>query len=437
MSRNKISEIILGLIIALITYVAFLYIYKNSISPTHLYLGYNYRDLSLGVHCICVGFLLFPLLWIQIKPRRPSDVAIWLLYMFSYAPTTFVSFHVLQDPFPDALFLLMALLLALILIELSRHHRIKLSFPLGRPLFIPLDAIFLILSIILCVYIFYLIGYNFNLDFEHAYVRRLAIRESSSLISGYVLAFGRSVIIIFSVYMLLVKKSKLAFITIIILSIGIYSYDGTKNALILPLFLVLIFILLVQKRSNIAINIILLFMVLASIVEFAYIHTDIISTYLTRRIFAVPGILNSFFWEYYSNHEKVMMADSVGRYFINASNIISPTYTIGYEYLNNIKSNANTGIWMGSYAHFGLIGILSLSMVAGFILGLVDNLTKVNFAVLGYLVCAYIGILWSEQMLHTSMLTGGIFYILISLIVYCNPNIMNSSFAPLNPEMGA
>jgi hypothetical protein len=119
------------------------------------------------------------------------------------------------------------------------------------------------------------------------------------------------------------------------------------------------------------------------------------------------------------------MADSVGRYFINATNIISPSFTIGYEYLNNIESNANTGIWMGSYAHFGLIGILSLSMIAGFILGLVDNLTKVNFTVLGYLVCAYIGILWSEQMLHTSMLTGGVFYIIIFLIVYCKPNVMN------------
>lgn len=406
-------------------YVAFLYIYKNSISPGHLYLGYNYRDLSLGVHCICVVFLLSPLLWIQIKPRRPSDIAVWLLYMFSYAPTTFVCFHVMKDPFPDALFLLTVLLLALILTELSRHHRIKLSFRLARPVSIPLDTIFLILSMIVCTYICYLIRYNFNLDLENAYVRRLAVRESSSLISGYILAIGRSVIIIFSVYMLLIKKSKLAFITVIILSIGIFSYDKTKIALIIPLLLVLIYILMVQKRSNVAINIILLFLVLASIVEFTCIHSDIISTYLTRRILAVPGILNSFFWEYYSNHEKVMMADSVGRYFINATNIISPSFTIGYEYLNNIESNANTGIWMGSYAHFGLIGILSLSMIAGFILGLVDNLTKVNFTVLGYLVCAYIGILWSEQMLHTSMLTGGVFYIIIFLIVYCKPNVMN------------
>ena len=125
MARNKISEILLSIIITLMIYVAFLYIYKNSISPGHLYLGYNYRDLSLGVHCICVVFLLSPLLWIQIKPRRPSDIAVWLLYMFSYAPTTFVCFHVMKDPFPDALFLLTVLLLALILTELSRHHRIK------------------------------------------------------------------------------------------------------------------------------------------------------------------------------------------------------------------------------------------------------------------------------------------------------------------------
>jgi len=35
---------------------------------------------------------------------------------------------------------------------------------------------------------------------------------------------------------------------------------------------------------------------------------------------------------------------------------------------------------------------------------------------LGTLVCTYLGINWAEQMFHTSMLTGGVFYIMLFLI---------------------
>ncbi|MBN2643282.1 MAG: hypothetical protein JXR78_16645, partial [Victivallales bacterium] len=378
-----------------------------------------------GVHATVIGFYLLPLLWLPITPKRPSDMTIWLLYMFSYAPTTFICFHIIKDPFPDAIFLLVALLIALIIVDLSRRHRIKLIFHLDLPIIIPLDKIIIMLSVLLCIYVVYLMKFNFNFDFVNVYERRLAIRGSSSLLTGYILSFCRSVIIIFSVYLAFVKKSRIAFLALIILSVGIFAYDGTKSSLLIPMFLVLIYFLTIFKKSNVTINFILLFFIIVSIVEFIRLDSNITSTLFTRRIFAVPGLLNTLFWEYYSVHDKVMMADSIGRYFLGSTNVTASTFVIGYEFFDSLEANANTGIWMGSYAHFGFIGIVLLSMVSGFILGLVDNLTKTKFPVLGYLVCAYIGILWSEQMLHTSMLTGGIFYILIFLMIYCNPNILN------------
>ena len=33
---------------------------------------------------------------------------------------------------------------------------------------------------------------------------------------------------------------------------------------------------------------------------------------------------------------------------------------------------------MGGYAHFGLIGLILISTIAGFIIGLIDNLSKQN-----------------------------------------------------------
>lgn len=426
MSRKRISEIAVSFVVALVIYGSFYYIYKISISPAQLYQNFNFRELTCEVHAIAIGFFLLPLLWLPIKPKRPSDMTIWLLYMFSYAPTTFMCFHIMKNPFPDAIYLLATLLIALIIVDLFRRHHIKLIIHSDVSINLPLDKIIIMLLVLLCAYVIYLIRFNFNLDFENIYVRRLAVQESSTILSGYILAFGRSVIMIFSVYMAFVKKSKIAFLALIILSVGIFSYDGTKASLIVPMFLVLIYFLTIYKKSNVMLNIILLSLILLSIIEFVRLDSNIISSFFTRRIFAVPGFLNTAFWEYYSAHDKVMMADSIGRFFVDSSNVMASTFVIGYEYLNNSETNANTGTWMGGYAHFGLIGVILMSMLAGFIIGLVDNLTKVKFAILGYLVCTYIGILWSEQMLHTSMLTGGIFYILIFLFIYCNPNIINS-----------
>lgn len=330
-----------------------------------------------------------------------------------------------EKPFSGCNILLVTLLIALIIVDLTRRHRIKLIFHLDIPIVIPLDKIIIMLLVLLCIYIVYLIKFNFNIDFANVYERRLDVRESSSLLSGYILSFCRSAIIIFSVYLAFVKKSKIAFLALIILSIGLFAYDGTKSSLLIPIFLILIYYLNIYKKSNVTLNSILLFIILASIIEFVSFDSSITSILFTRRIFATPGLLNTLFWEYYSVHDKMMMADSIGRFFVDSSNVTASTFLIGYEYFNSFDANANTGIWMGSYAHFGFIGIILLSMIAGFIIGLVDNLTKAKFPVLGCLVCVYIGILWSEQMLHTSMLTGGIFYILIFLLIYCNPNILN------------
>ena len=271
-------------------------------------------------------------------------------------------------------------------------------------------------------FIFSLSGLDLNLDFASIYERRHAVRGSSSWWSGYLISFCRSIVIIAAVYLFFIKKNKISLLILIACPIVIFSYDGTKSALLIPVFLSIIFFLVNNNKGLNSLLILMLFLITASIIEFDLMDTNIISTLFVRRIFAVPGLLNSLFWEYFSVHDKVMMADSIGRFFLDQSDVTASTYVIGYEYFNRPETNANTGIWMGGYAHFGFIGIILTSAIAGFILGIIDNLTKERFLMLGFIVCSYTGILWAEQMLHTSMLTGGIIYIVIFLMLYCNPS---------------
>lgn len=417
-SRQKLWLLTIRFVVALLVYGAFLYIYKNSISPGNLYIGLSFKALTLWEYSISIGFYLLPLFWIPVTPQRPSDIAIWLLYIFSYAPTTFLCFHVMDNPFPDAFFLLFFLLTALIMTDLSRRHHIKFNLVTSRSLKIPLDKIIIVLSALLGVYILSLSGFGLNLDIVDIYTRRLAAREYSSWVYGYMLSFSRSVVTIFSIYLFFVKRIKISLLILVICSIGSFSFDGTKTSLLVPIYLALMYYFVIHKKSYNTFLVFLLFLTIASIIEFKMSNFLILSEVFVRRVFMIPGHINIAFWEYYSIHDKVMMADSIGSFFADAANITPATFVIGEEYFRSSLTNANTGIWMGAYAHFGIIGIYFTSILAGFILGLIDNLTRERFFILGFLVCSYVGIIWAEQMFHTSMLTGGIFYLWIFLMLY-------------------
>ena len=114
-----------------------------------------------------------------------------------------------------------------------------------------------------------------------------------------------------------------------------------------------------------------------------------------------------------------MLTDSIMGHFMVPVYDVPLTFVIGREYLHNIQANANTGIWMGWYAHFGIAGVFVASIIGGFIVGLIDRMTKSGLYIFGCLGCFLIGIIWSEQMLHTSMLTGGVFFY-IAILYFIN-----------------
>ncbi len=172
-------------------------------------------------------------------------------------------------------------------------------------------------------------------------------------------------------------------------------------------------------------------MLVLSFMEYSVFETNILGEFFVRRILAVPGFLNITYWDYFSEHEKVLLTDSIGRYVSDPVYDLSAPFLIGIEYLNDVEANANTGIWMGGFAHFGVIGVLITSAIAGLILGLIDNLTRINYFMFGTLACTYIGINWSEQMLHTSMLTGGVIYILFFIFI-----IRSSQLIPVEARRG-
>jgi len=430
-SKIHFSPLLLRLILGLIMFVLYMliaYLYRVNISPRYLYSGFTHQSLNLFKFIFSVIFFIAPVMILSLYPKRPSDYTVWVLYLFSYAPTALLSFHIINRGITEIISLLLMLLTAFLIFFYSRLLIVKIL-PKIKINFEKIDIVFLILLfIILAFYVLSLIGYKLTLDVSTIYARRLAVRETlvPKSISAYILWFTRQCMLLIGVYLGVAKKKPYYLVMTAILAIGLFSFDGTKTSIIIPLVLVVLAWLLITNpnRNVLFLPISLLIVSFIGLAEFLFFHTYLVNDYIVRRIFIVPGVLNSFYWDFFSVNPKGMLAGSIFSKFLTPVYDMPITFVIGREYLHNIQTNANTGIWMGWYAHFGILGVFAASAIGGFIVGLIDRLTKSGLYIFGCLVCFLIGITWSEQMLHTSMLTGGIiYYIIILLFINISPRL--------------
>lgn len=403
-------------------YALLLYLYKVDISPSNSYLGFVYRQLDVVELIVSILFFIIPAMILPLYPRRPSDFTVWALYLFSFAPTSFVSFHILDQGFAQTVSLLFVLIAAFFLFFYSRLHfftilpKIKINFE-------KIDIIILFfLFLIITLYTWSLAGFRPSLDFANIYERRLLARETvgSGTIVAYILSFSRQCMLLIGIYLGIVKNKPYYLIMAVLLAFAIFSINGTKASLIIPIVLGgLAWMLMIDPNRNILfLPIAGLLICLIGLFELLLNDSNLTNDYLVRRIYIVPGVLNSFYWDFFSTHPKGLLTDSILRNFIEPIYMMPLTFEIGREYLHNVQTNANTGIWMGWYAHFGISGVFGASIIGGFIVGLIDKLTKSVLYILGCLICFLVGITWSEQMLHTSILSGGIaFFIVILLLI--------------------
>jgi hypothetical protein len=426
--KKNINQRVLLLIIAIIIYTVFYSLYKQDISLTNSYRGFFFHQLSFEEFFVSIFFYFLPLFFLPISLKRPSDVCLWSLYIFSYAPATMMCFYITTKGISSTSFFLFLMLCALITLKYFRYHSYKAySKKITRLKYID-KILFFIFFLLITVIALNLIDFRFNLDLISIYERRLFARDMNIGAQVYLISIGRSLLTILGVYIALVNKKLLYGMLVIIFSFAIFSYDGTKSTILMPLYLSLIFYIYSHSKFSSWIPMLIALVVVLSLLEFHLVKTNNLSEFLTRRIIAVPGYINTAYWDFFCENNKVLLTDSVGRYFLDQVYDRPPAFLIGLEAIGDKEMNANTGIWMGAYTHFGIVGIFIISAIAGFILGLIDNLTKKNYFMLGTLVCAYIGIIWSEQMFHTSMLSGGVFYIILFLFLVRSSKI-------ISPEM--
>jgi hypothetical protein len=125
-------------------------------------------------------------------------------------------------------------------------------------------------------------------------------------------------------------------------------------------------------------------------------HRWLDSTHLAengvRRILVAPGMLASVYWSYAPN----------------AQSLQAITFEVGEFFFDDVRMNANTNflMWGWVWARWG--GVASVAFTAGLMVAFFRTFPGPNYLYLGALMGAGCMFVWSEQFLHTSLLSSGV-----------------------------
>lgn len=370
------------------------------------------RTVAPWEHLLAILCMLAPFSFLRRGVATPAACASWTLYGFVYLSAAVIGVTVLPDII-DYL-ALMGFLAACLFV----FHLVAAGIPMPKlakaPIAVPLDFVLFVFLAVLCLYTWYKAGFYIRIGIDDVYGRRLDVRESGGF-AGYAMAPFRLLLPTLAIQAWRTNRNIIWVLLLGLSCLGIYSYDGTKTTFVFPVVLFILANGIAKGRIACTILALIVGLNLLAYLEYASAGHFILADYIIRRSFVVPGLLTSFYWEYGPC----------------VNNLRQVTYEIGSVYLGNSDANANSNFWMWGWAWLGIAGGLLVSMVGGMLISLFASYPGSRFPKLGSLMACGCALIWTEQFLHTSLLTSGVIYLTgLAFMMRLAPN----SFKSLAPQ---
>jgi hypothetical protein len=258
--------------------------------------------------------------------------------------------------------------------------------------------------------------YNVRSDFEELTVTAnpiisMLMNWQQKVVNPLLIAYG------------VVRKKPIALVGGLIGQLLLYSFAGHKTVLFSALMVFGILIGLwkgAKYFGPIIVTGLISLVTLLATVDLAANSLALTSLFV-RRMILLPGLLTGHYFEYFSTHQ---MAQSLGPlltpFFDNPYDISLPRI-IGGEYFGSDDVAANANMWADAFANFGVIGIVSFSVILGVIIWVFNSLAlERDYRIVGSLAGLSAWTLCNSG-LGVSLLTHGIAFALV--IVYFMPHM--------------
>ena len=358
--------------------------YATFIVPIYGYMGFGWAPNGVKVFESLVALVLFAL-YLPSAVKRPSDFFIHVHFLLPVVPMLVL--YGASD-LPRAYMYFVTLAFAVVCLVR------KFKLPKIKGDMIPIRIMMWGLLVIAAIYILSIILYgglrylNFNL--LKVYEFRSLTAQDLPGIYGYFSPMISKVLLPFILLLAVYGRKWLIAGLALAGSVMMFAMTNHKGPLFYP-FLVLgiyyvIYIMHSRRRMVQMLLACYILVILVSLVPFLINYSEeteqplsriIMGSLLLRRGCFVPPHLNFIYYDFFSTHPHVMLAQSKLTFgLIHYPYDFGSSKLIGYHYFNNELSNANTG-WLGSgYMHFGFAGLLIYAFIIGLLLSIVDTLAK-------------------------------------------------------------
>lgn len=403
-----------GAVLGTATYtVVFHGVYALVIAPTFSYDGSFYAPVSTLAVVVAGAAAILPSIWLPSRLTRPSQVALWLIYLIGYIPASLVMYYVLEADLPElAPFTLVLVAGMAILGVMDRVPRTFWVVPI-RSSVAGFSRLLAFTAVATIGYIAVTVGINFQLpDVLDVYDTRATFGDAvgaSGTILAYIVVWSVNVVGPLLIAIGLRRRLPLLVGLGIILELVIYGITGFKTALFSAVLVVgLVVLFSARPRPSAAWLAWIAAMLMIAVSVADRLNGSIVATSIfVRRVIEVPALVTSRYFEYFSDHETYNLAHSFLRSWLRPPSELSPPELIGSLYFD-VATWANGGLWADAFANFGFAGIPLFAAVLGGVFWLLDVVADRTDLALTGSVAGILGVILTNTALFTTLVSHGL-----------------------------
>lgn len=387
------------------------YLYKECIVPVWEYKNFTYNLVNWWIvvysWCILLAYSLLIFRFFEKKYNIVANAAI-LFFLLRVVPlTSLIANKTLEIEF----IFLETVYWFLIFILFWYVKPIKMQASGKSELWINLLTILLLLIVV------FISGYytHFRMNFSLLNVydlRNEARGFNIPIIFQYLWIAASNILPILLIYNMKRKRTILSVLIAVVIFLN-FSISGSKSVLFKLFFCLFLYSFLYK---NILKQLPFWFVILAtiSLLEFWINATTFISTLIIRRIFFMPVLLDSLYYDY---------INQIGPVFYTQGDV-NISFLIGEEYFGSIDLRANNGMFSDAYMNLGVLGCIVYPFLYTIFFKACEGAFKGIDVQIVFFVSVLMTTTFGSSEFTTAMLTHGIF--LLCVTVYFFPRIRTS-----------
>lgn len=286
------------------------------------------------------------------------------------------------------------------------------------------EAFVTIVTIIVSLTVVWVSGkyasFRVHFSIDDVYDLRMEAREfNMPTLIKYLYSFSGNIIPICMIYYMSKKKMTMTFFLAFVGLLN-FSIAGSKSTLFRIL---LCFSLLYIQKFDYKKWMMPSFLTISllSIIEFKLLNLTNISSILIRRVFYIPNLLDSVYYDYFKNDEP---------YFFDTSKFTQLQFNIGGDIFGNDAMRCNNGFFTDAYVNLGIAGCFVYPFIFAVLIKILEGACIGHYKYIAVFSAFLFVTTLESTFFTTSLLTHGLFLMILTLyfmpvhdskqVLYCN-----------------